>query len=635
MHHRDAYYNAEAEISDAEFDALVDELTRIDPNDPAITMVGAKVRPSEWKKVAHRIPMGSLNKVNAPEEMRNWIEKSIDDKDHIFWTEKMDGLSISLNYDSGELTEAILRGGGDGIGEDILSNVVKMHGVKQRLPFSGSLRGEIVLHSDDFEKHFSDNKNPRNIASGVSRRLDGEGSNHLTVYFYQAIADDKYPEVAQDTHAWTTEYEQLEFIKWLGLNTPRYGLIEGSNEAKFAGILAIWNDYQEKTRETLNYLIDGLVISHNSLSTQAEMGETNQRPKGKIAWKFANQAIESEVVGIEWTTKKSGRLSPTVLIKPTKILGTIVDRASLYNYDYITKLQLGIGCCVSLVKAGDIIPKIVSVLTPAKEVFPLPTLCPECGSNVVRDNIYIECVGAKQGICIGQKTGIVNSWIKNLGVMEWGTSLIEKLFDSGLINDIADLYTLSVDDLAGLDRMGETSARKAYNELWKVSEVPLHTFIGSIGIPNVGRTTIEIAMDNGRDTLTKLFAASETDYANMKGIGSVKAKALYEGLRDKEDLIKRILENGVSIMAKEEKKSVVGGKLNGIRICITGKTELKRDLWKERIESAGGIFEKAVKSGTNYLVIVDPDSTTVKANSARALGVKLIDESELEQIVSS
>lgn len=625
MYHRDLYYNDEPEISDDEFDALVDELTRIDPNDPAITMVGAELRPSEWKKVKHNIPMGSLNKVNPPKDMLNWIAKTVENADDLFWTEKLDGLSIELIYDNGNLIHALTRGAGEGDGEDIVSNVVKMGGVKKRLPFSGSLRGEIMLFRDKHEEFFPEKANPRNAAAGVSRRLDGEGCQHLNVYFYQAIGK---PTNGQKI---TSDFEQYEFIsKELGLDTPAFGVISGSADTKFEKLLKIWQTYQEKTRDSLNYEIDGLVCGVNSLRVQDELGETNGRPKGKIAWKFANQMVETTITGVAWTTKKAGRISPTVHIEPTQILGSTVSKATVYNFDYIEKLGLGIGARVLMCKAGEIIPRIQSVVKKPKSVFEIPTQCPECNGKVEKQNVYLVCVSAG---CIGKKTGIINSWIKNIGVMEWGPALIDKLIEAGLVDSIVDLYRLNEQDLLTIERMGDTSACKAINELWKVKEIPLHTFIGSLGILNVGRTTIEIAIENGKDTLDKLFNTTEAQFAGMKGIGEVKAKALCQGLKDNADLIDQIMEAGVKIAKVKKPEAPKSGKLNGMRICITGKTDKKRDEWARIIAENGGIFEKSVKSDTTFLVIVDPDSTTTKANAARANGTKLIDEGTLAKMV--
>src|SRR5271166_2224892 len=399
MRHRHLYSNDMPEISDYEFDRLLDTLAAEDPEDPAVVAVGAEPT-GEWPKKKHRIAMGSLNKLNTPDEMQDWIGKNLNADDRLFICEKLDGLSICLNYDNGKLVEAILRGGGEGEGEDILPNVLKMNGVKKTLSFSGSLRGEVMLHREEHEEHFPEYKNPRNAASGISRRSDGEGCEHLTVYFYQAVSDET---------TFTSDREQFEFLsKKLGLYTPAHYEVFGSGKQKFEFVLGKWNEYQKTVRDDLNYEIDGLVCGISDLEAQSSLGEIHSRPKGKVAWKFENQLVESTITGITWTAKKASRLSPIVHIEPVSVLGSTVSNATVYNYAYIEKLGLGVGAKVLLCKANEIIPRIERVIEPATEVFSAPTKCPMCGSKVLQQDVYLICTSDS---CTGKVRGILNSWI--------------------------------------------------------------------------------------------------------------------------------------------------------------------------------------------------------------------------------
>lgn len=624
----DAYYNADWRrtdllMSDSEYDALKEQLRAIDPTDSAITRVGATAPNGEWKKARHRMQMGSLDKVNTPEEMRGWIEKSIGPNEALCWSEKLDGGSIELVYDdSGTLIHAITRGGGDDEGEDILQNVIRMRGVKPHLNFSGSIRGEIMLHRSAHQQHFSDSANPRNAAVGTSRRLDGTGSEHLSVYCYQIGNQTKA------THDIRAEWEHLSCLRQdLGLLTPEWGRIEGSIEEKSQAMLAVWERYQSTTRNDLDYEIDGLVCSVDDLGAQDALGETHQRPKGKIAWKFRNQMFRTVVTSEEWTCKKSGRISPTIHFKPIEILGSTVSCASGYNYAYIERLGLGIGAVVEVTKAGEIIPRIESVVTPPEMVFARPTNCPVCSDDLEYGEVYITCPNP---YCSGKQAGIINGWIKNLGIMEWGEALIDKLLQHELIGDISDIYRLKESDLMVLEGFAEASSKRAITELWKVNPITLPLLFGSIGIPSCGRTIFGLAVDSGLDTIEKLYGATEERFAAIKGFGPTRAAAVWTGLRANKDLVERIMKNGVKVSTIAKASA---GPLAGMRIAITGSTVRKRDDWKEAIAAAGATFKSSVGKDTTHLVIADPTSTSIKANSARAAGVKLISEEELSQMI--
>jgi len=610
---RDAYYNSDSPImSDKAFDALVDELKDLDPNNKAVTNVGAPLKPTEWKKAAHQIPMGSLNKVNTVAELSKW-EATLgkDSSDLLFVTQKLDGISIELVYKDGELKQAITRGDGT-IGEDITSNVVNMGGVNSNLstPFTGSLRGEIILKKSKHQKYFSDKANPRNAASGVAKRLDGVGSEHLDILFYQVIGDIDFD----------TEIEQFKWLKQEKLGVPSFWT---ANDALDVG--GQWRLYQDVTRSNLDYDIDGLVIRLNDMEKQLSLGDKDMRPKGAIAFKFDNETRESTIKDVIWQVGNSGRITPVAIIDPVTLVGATVTKASVYNMAYIKSLMLDIGAKVLVARANDVIPRIEEVIDGTGEHVEAPTFCPECGQPTTMVGENLMCLNYKE--CPAQIVGRVKNWIKELGILEWGDALVERLVVNGKVKTPADLYKLTVDDIAAIDRMGQKSAEKCYKLLWEACEVPLDVFLGGLSIPMIGSTMIKLIMDAGCDTLEKFGQLKAEHFEMVDGVGPTKAASLAKGLEDNQDLILDLLNNGVKI-----KKPIIGT-LTGKSVCFTGKSNLKRSELEKLASEAGATIKSSVGKGLTYLILADPNSSSSKAKAARKNNVELISEDDFLMMV--
>ncbi len=290
-------------LTDKVYDARETELRTLDPNHWVLKIVGAPVIQSEWKKAKHQIPMGSLNKVNQPHELTDWAK----DKACKEWfvTEKLDGLSIECVYDNGKLVQAITRGDGE-TGEDITVNVIRMGGVNSDLRdnFTGSLRGEIIMLKSIHQKHFADKANPRNAASGVSKRLDGVNVDKLNILFYQVLGDFDF----------LTEEGQFNWLEYNHIPTPAYWIFKTIDEAN-----KHWRDYQDTDREKLDYDIDGLVVRINDMTAQMSLGDKDLRPLGAMAFKFDNETRESVIRAIEWQVGNSGRLTPVATVDPVTL----------------------------------------------------------------------------------------------------------------------------------------------------------------------------------------------------------------------------------------------------------------------------------------------------------------------------
>jgi DNA ligase (NAD+) len=598
-----AYYNGSSIIDDDEFDALIYQLSTLDPKNPLLVKVGYEPV-EEWKKEKHLYPLGSLNKINTPEDMEKWIVETLEGRE-TFLTEKLDGLSIGCQYDDGKLSKALLRGGGDS-GENILANVLKMKGAIKNIPkFSGVLRGEIILTKTDHLEHFPDYSNPRNAASGLCRKLTGEGSEHLTIMFYQVLGKE-----------FNTEQEQFEFLKKHKCLVPNHWLCKKPIEVN-----KLWQEYQDKIRASLDYEIDGLVASVNNIEFGDFLGITDLRPKSKKGFKFANQYVKTVVKAVSYDTGNSGRVTPVCWLEPVNLLGSNVEKASLYNMDYINKLGLDIGAEVLICKAGEIIPRVERVVKSTGTVIKPPKICNDCGASLEVQGEYLMCPNTLE--CSAQVVGRVKNYIKDLNLLEWGSTLIEKLVESGKVVTIADLYILTVEDLASLDRMGEKSAKKCYDILWANNVVPLDILLGALSIPMIGSSTLRLIIAAGHDSLEKIQSLKAEDFEKISGMGPVRAKSLEDGLKNNKELIAQLLSNGVKIKEK------IMGKLTGKSFVFTGKMEHKRADLEQMVVEAGGEVKGSVSKNLNYLVIDNPEeSTTSKAVAARKFGTQLLSESD-------
>lgn len=605
-----AYYNGIAIMDDDEYDALIYQLSELDPNNLLLSKVGAEPS-NEWKKEKHLHALGSLNKVNFPHEMDKWISQTLKNQEVIV-SDKLDGLSIGLQYNKSKLVKSCLRGNGLE-GENIFTNVLKMKGVIKTLKdnFTGTIRGEIVLTTEDFNNFFKDQKNKRN-ACAACRRSDGEGSEHLTIMMHDIIGDIDFK----------FEEDKFKFLADNGFLLPNYKKCQTSQQVN-----ELWQKYQDTIRNTLDWEIDGLVISCNDLQFQQSLGETNYRNNGKKAFKFANQYVKTTVKDIEWVIGDSARISPLCWVEPVNLLGSTVSKASLYNYAYIQKIGIDVGAEVLICKANEIIPRIEKVVTSTNSIFLKPDFCPSCKSPVLEEGEYFLCPNKQH--CPSQINGRLMNWLTELNVLEFGEKLIEKLTESKKVVDIADLYTLSIEDLASLDRMGTKSATKCHKLLHEKTEVALETFLGGLTIPLIGSSMIKLLTKNGLNTLDKIRNATIMQLTSVDGFGDKKAQSLINGLRDNKDLINKLLKNGITIKEKQMEAQVVkNGKLSGFSFVFTGKCSVPRKDLQKLVEENGGENHDSVGKTTTYLVVADPSIPSSKQTKALKLGTKVISEDD-------
>src|ERR1019366_665797 len=387
FHNRNLYYNGTPVLSDAAFDLLVDELMELVPDHPAITDIGAPVPDiSEWKKVKHSILMSSLDKATSEKEIENWINKIFKSNSSIFIIDKIDGLSLAARYENGKLVSCATRGDGK-IGHEIFRNAVKMRGIKQTLPvdFTGTIRGEIVLTKENHKKYFPELANPRNGASGISKRLDGLNCDRLDVYFYQAIGNvDHY-----------SEYLQLQYIeKTLGLQVPTYDAFVGKTTKDLLNfIIEQRKKYVDGFRVSLPYDCDGIVARCNNIEDQNNFGfGSDNKPRAAVAVKFEAEVAITKVISIQTNVGSGGRLVPVATVEPVQLVGTTVQRASLYNFSYIKEIGNDVGAEVMISKRGEIIPAISEVVKSTGTIFHTPSCCPTCAGPVEMQGENLQCI---------------------------------------------------------------------------------------------------------------------------------------------------------------------------------------------------------------------------------------------------
>lgn len=618
--YRASYYAGKPEVSDAAYDALEDELRDLDPTHPALANVGAPVTVTEWEKARHEIPMGSLNKVVNEAELEGWAARCDElivkeggqaISGDLSVAEKLDGISIEVIYRDGKFSDAITRGDGV-IGERISKNVARMRGIPSKLreKHTLSVRGEIILKISDMKKYFPGVANPRNAAAGTSKRFDGQGCEHLTVLFYDLA----------DHLGIKTEEEKFAYLRKQGFATP------WNAHGTLKDVIAHYRRYSSDTRATLDYEIDGLVVSANSIAAQTLLGEVNRRPRGAIAFKFASQAKVSKLVDILWETGPSGRVTPVAIVEPVELAGATVQRASLHNMSNVRALGIGVGDEVLVSRRNDVIPYVEEVVEKHGKSAEPPTKCKTCGAGLATSGEYLLCRNQE---CPALVEGRILNWIEAIGALEWGDKLIEQLVQAKLVKEPGDLYKLTWQQIADLERRGEKIAKKVLEELKSRLPLTLPVFLAALGIEGFAIQTARLLVSAGYNTIDKLLAATEQDLASIAGLGAIKAANIVRGLAARKDEIHRLLAQGIVPVTQEQE-----GPLAGMSFCFTGALSKPRPEMTAFVEKHGGRVLSGVTKELQYLVSGDNDPTSSKAQKAKKYGTTLLDEAGFVKLMA-
>jgi DNA ligase (NAD+) len=611
-YHQHLYYNSQPEISDENFDKLWDELKKLAPNNEVFFKVGTDFDAS-LDKVRHLIPMNSQAKVTTHAEFSKWARK-IGYSQFIIQF-KLDGISVELQYLKGKFQYGVTRGDGL-IGDDISHNVRKMIAFVSEVnpEFTGAVRGEIILPMDTFQKKYPDAKNCRNMASGITKRKDGKGSEDLTIIVYDAISknpDDRFK-------------NELEKLKWL--KNYQFEVVDTHMFKTTKEVVNYRDDVMASIRDQLNFDIDGLVIKGKEIDLE---DMKRARPTKQIAFKFDPEEVESTVIEVEWS-ESGPNYTPIAVIEPTSIAGTTVQRASLANPNLIKELGLKIGSKVIVSKRGDIIPKIERVIqnpSNAKKI-EFPTTCNACKTPLINEGTRLYCPNKD---CSKRAYHRLTRWIKRLGVKNFGELILKQLFDSGRVQNISDLYELKVSDLTKLDRVGERSAQKALDNLFAVKEVSLSKFIGGFNLENVGEALVEKVVKAGYDTLEKIRNATAHDLARVELFGDITANQFHKEFHALYfDMLKTLKTNKINIRSIK----MGSNKFDGLTFCFTGKLEtMTRNEANQLVTENGGTPKSGVVKDLSYLVTnsTEPTSKYVKAQGQ---GSKIITEEEFIAMIN-
>ncbi|MDR2110765.1 MAG: NAD-dependent DNA ligase LigA [Spirochaetaceae bacterium] len=605
-----SYYNGEGEISDGEFDLLWDELTVLKPDSPVLQRVGADSTDG-FPKARHLIPMGSQDKAADPEEFRAWVEKTAPSAMAVQY--KLDGASLELQYEKGKLRRAITRGDGI-IGDEITRNARRMGGVlgELDLPFTGGIRGEVVMTREVWREKYPGKANCRNAANGIMRRKDGSGCEDLTLIVYDAAA-------SGDDFFFRDEIEKIAWLRDRGFSVTVTREFTGAEE-----VIAYRAAVAEE-RKSLSVDIDGLVVKDR----RTDMADLRRaRPERQIAFKFDLETAVSLLRGVEWS-ESGATYTPIGIVDPVRLAGTTVQRANLNNPDMIRAMGLRIGSPVTIVKRGEIIPKIEGLAPgfppPGEERdIEFPATCGSCGSTLEDGGTRLFCPNPD---CPKRLLHRLEKWIAVLDIRELGEKLIQQLFDKGRVRHIPDLYTLTPEELAEYERMGELSAAKVVRHIRTPRELSLTVFIAGFDFEGVGELIMERVVSAGYNTLEKLRAASVEELAAVYGLGEITARTIRDGLAETAAEIEGVLVTGIITLAPppvaEEQP------LRGFSFCFTGElTSMKRTEAEERVRALGGTAKSSVVKDLAFLVTNDPESGSGKNKKARALGIPLIDEKE-------
>ena len=634
------YYTSDnPSVSDSEYDRLYRELVELEAAYPDQVLadspthrVGGEVLDG-FEKYSHQYPLYSLQDAFSREELEAFDARVRKELPHpIYICElKIDGLSISLNYEKGILVVGATRGDGS-VGENITENLKRVKDIPLTLPeeLDITVRGECYMPRASFdqvnqarqENGEPEFANPRNAAAGTLRQLDTAvvAKRNLATFLYQEAS----PSTRDSQEKVLKHLEQLGFMV-----NPKRILAESIDE--------IWDFIQEvgQERDNLPYDIDGVVIKVNDLAGQEELGFTVKAPKWAVAYKFPAKAKEDQLLSVDWTVGRTGVVTPTANLTPVQLAGTTVSRATLHNVDYIAEKDIRKDDTVIVYKAGDIIPAVLRVVDSkrvSEEKLDIPTNCPSCGSDLLHfeDEVALRCINPR---CPAQiKEGLIHFASRDaMNITGLGPSIVEKLFAANLVKDVADIYRLKEDDFLLLEGVKEKSASKLYQAIQSSKENSAEKLLFGLGIRHVGSKASQLLLQHFH-SIENLAQADPEEVASIESLGSVIAQSLqtYFATEGSKILLDELKKAGVNLDYKGQ-TVVTDAALSGLTVVLTGKLErLTRSEAKSKLESLGAKVTGSVSKKTN-LVVAGADAGS-KLQKAEELGIEVRDEAWLESL---
>ena len=634
------YYTKDApSVSDSEYDQLYRELVELEASHPEEVLpespthrVGGVVLKG-FTKYQHQYPLYSLQDAFSREELEAFdqrVRKEFPSVSYVCEL-KIDGLSISLTYENGVLVTGATRGDGS-VGEDITENLKRVKDILLVLPepINITVRGECYMPRASFdrvnqirqENGEPEFANPRNAAAGTLRQLDTKivAKRNLSTFLYQEVSP-------------TDQSSQEGVLEKLA----RLGFVVNQERVLAEDMDQIWNFIQKvaQLREDLPYDIDGIVIKVNDLAVQEELGFTVKAPKWAVAYKFPAEEKEAKILSVDWTVGRTGVVTPTANLTPVQLAGTTVSRATLHNVDYIAEKDIHQEDTVIVYKAGDIIPAVLRVVKDKRvsdQALAIPSHCPSCQSELLHfeDEVALRCINP---LCPAQiKEGLKHFASRDaMNITGLGPAVVEKLFAAQLVEDVAGIYRLTVEDLLTLEGFKEKSAEKLYEAIQASKENSAEKLLFGLGIRHVGSKVSQILLQEFHD-LDQLAKADPERIAGIDSLGMVVAESLksYFAQEGSKRLLQELKEAGVNLTYLGEKVAADAA-LSGMTVVLTGKLErLTRSEAKAKLESLGAKVTGSVSKKTD-LVVAGADAGS-KLSKAQELGIQVEDESWLESL---
>jgi len=683
--HSDLYYShATPEISDNEFDLLVERLRRLDPTHPQLTKVGSDPVPGS-EKVIHLFPMRSLDKATLDTEIIHFVTETVKSETRFLIQPKLDGTALSLEYRLGRLVRAATRGNGIK-GEDVTANARRVIGVPERLlePVDVHIRGEVVMPLEIFHRSYSHiSPNPRNLASGALRQKYSDGKadvKDLRFFAYDVLFpshSDRHPDAPQPPPA-SDDSSHLEWLTKMGVSPAEWDVVESLKPTISSTKIIEKTQKWMLKRSEFPYEIDGVVIKVDALAQRNELGNTAHHPRWALAWKFAPEVSETVLLDVSWKTGRTGVVTPVAKVAPQMVGGVTVEHVTLHNIGEIKRLGIQICDRVRLVRRGDVIPKIESVIGPAKEedlkdrfhadgrIFkshfplrrkpPIPTNCPECGVFLVEDGAFLRCSNMT---CGGRGKHAILYWCRFLEMDGIGEKLVDQLMSAADLKSVVDLYRLDFDQLLALDRMGERSASNVLLQIEKTRKLTLYQLLSALGLPRIGpEISLSVAHSIKKwpelENLVRSWDAlpgqpnggPECDgegrpykhnssirrLTSIEGVGALVAEQLLSGLATRSDMIGEILSEIELIDDDSPPNSSTPLSLVGMSICLTGTLSMPRKEIQKIIRNAGGRPVSSISSKLDLLIV--GENAGSKLEKATSFGINIVDEEAFFELIS-
>ena len=640
------YFDDKQVVSDYEYDMLMRELKQIEAEFPELIRedsptqrVGSSIKKG-FEKVTHEIPLQSLQDVFTFGEVRDFDErvKKVAEENNIelkYVVEtKIDGLSAALEYKNGILVRGATRGNGI-VGEDVTENLKTIKTIPKKLkePIDIIVRGEVFIGKEEFEKLNSDRilseeeqfANARNAAAGSLRQLDSKitAKRPLDIYIFNVQKS--------DTVEFTSHYESLKYLEKLGFNVNPVKILCNDIEEAIAAIEKIGED-----REKISFGIDGAVVKVDNLELREKLGTTYKTPKWAVAYKYPPEKKETKLKDIICQVGRTGAITPMAILEPVVVAGSKISKTTLHNEDYIKERDIRIGDTVIIQKAGDVIPEVIEVnkkkRTGEEQEFKMPTVCPVCGAQAVREE------GEAAWYCNGIECpaklyrGIIHFASREaMDINGLGEAIIEELINRGLINNITDIYKLTFEDIASLKKNGKKFAQNLMDAIEESKHRDLYRLVNALGIRHVG-VKLAKSLCKTYDTMDKLMAATYEELYMKEEIGKIIAESIYSFFKEEQtiDLINKLKEYGVNMQAIKEEGT--DERFAGLTFVLTGTLEkYSREEAQEIIEKYGGKTSGSVSKKTSY--VLAGEAAGSKLTKAKELGIKIITEQEFEEMV--